>query len=161
MRSALRSHDARDGFRDPCARAGRREVAVSLRLARARGNGSEIRVERALGESSARPLRADSGASDPDFPPPGADPSDAQGNFHPERGTQRYVAGSRRGYEFIDSRNSVLLSVALILSWRNSIESTGLSGARTLRRMYMRLSVTSDSSSSSRRVAERLMSMAG
>jgi len=63
--------------------------------------------------------------------------------------------------EFIDSRNSSLLSVTLIFSMRNSIESTGDNGCNTFLRMYMRLSWSSGISNSSRRVAERLMSMAG
>jgi hypothetical protein len=66
-----------------------------------------------------------------------------------------------RRYEFIESRNSRLLSVALIFSSRNSIESTGFSGDSTLRSTYMRFSVVSSSSSSSRRVADLLMSIAG
>jgi hypothetical protein len=39
--------------------------------------------------------------------------------------------------EFIDARNSSFVSLILIFSSRNSIESTGFSGASTLRRMYM------------------------
>ncbi len=66
-----------------------------------------------------------------------------------------------RAQEFIEARNSSLSSVSLILPSRNSIESTGERGASTLRKMYIRLSVFSSINSSSRRVAERLMSIAG
>ena len=69
--------------------------------------------------------------------------------------------GSRGRQEFIDARNSSFVSLILTFSSRNSIESTGFSGASTLRRMYMRLSVASVIKSSSRRVADRLMSIAG
>ena len=104
-------------------------------------------------------------------PPPGARRGTVV-NVHPpskrgrastfgEGGVNVHQRPLRLTQEFIDSRNSSLLSVALTFSSRNSIESTGDSGCSTLRRMYIRLSVASGSRSSSRRVAERLMSMAG
>ena len=58
-------------------------------------------------------------------------------------------------------RNSLLDFVPFILSRRNSIPSSGVMGASILRRIQTLFRTSSERRSSSRRVPERLISMAG
>jgi len=85
----------------------------------------------------------------------------AQASHSAQEPCARPPASDPTVYEFIEARNSSFESVALIFSMRNSIESTGDSGASTLRRMNMRFRWLSSISNSSRRVELRVMSMAG
>ena len=69
--------------------------------------------------------------------------------------------GRRAGQEFIESQNSALLLVTRILSVRNSIASIVPIGERIRRSTHMRESVPRSTSSSSLRVPDLLMSIAG
>src|SRR5580765_266182 len=64
-------------------------------------------------------------------------------------------------YEFMFSRNFLFVLVSLILATRNSIASIGFSSVRNLRRIHTFDSTSPGSSSSSLRVPDRLMSIAG